>query len=375
MRTPVAGFGSGLLLMAVLASRAAAQADADSSVFFTEPGMAALPFSIDADIRVWAERVQGLPAGREDFERLRAALRLGASYLHRSGLGGDAGIRAALGSDDNDDNIRNFDNQRSDAFELDRAQVRWQPIESTTLSAGAMPLPLRTTALWWDEDLRPVGVAWVQRGAWRTYDTWRLVGGYFGVSPLGGHDARAAVAQLSWRMRDGAPRGGEATVSFLSWDRLEPLAREGFLRQNRSAPPAGGPGFRSDFELLDLQLGARTPIAGVLVEVLQDVVVNVGAASDRIGSRSRAALGVESGAARLELGYVYQSIDQDAVLGAVNSDDWWFHSRARGHSAWLSAGLAEALELRLIGFRERRDDLGRATTRVTLEAIGRLPAP
>ena len=34
--------------------------------------------------------------------------------------------------------------------------------------------------------------------------------------------------------------------------------------------------------------------------------------------------------------YIFQYIEQDALIGAYNTDDWWFHTWYRGHRIGLS---------------------------------------
>ena len=63
----------------------------------------------------------------------------------------------------------------------------------------------------------------------------------------------------------------------------------------------------------------------------------------------------------------HQRIERDALAGALNSDDWWFHSRSRGNSIFLHAGLGRAASVRLAGFRENRDDISRSTRRLIAE--------
>jgi hypothetical protein len=70
---------------------------------------------------------------------------------------------------------------------------------------------------------------------------------------------------------------------------------------------------------------------------------------------------------------VYQRIEREALPGAFNSDDWWFHTRARGHRAWLAARFAPWIEARVSGNLERRDDVSKATRRALVELKLRLP--
>jgi hypothetical protein len=53
----------------------------------------------------------------------------------------------------------------------------------------------------------------------------------------------------------------------------------------------------------------------------------------------------------------------------VNGDDWWFHSRSKGHMLRATFGVSEQLRLRLSTFLERRDDLSEDTRRLLVEVM------
>ena len=103
-----------------------------------------------------------------------------------------------------------------------------------------------------------------------------------------------------------------------------------------------------------------------------DLVRNHRVDVNRDGLRARFAWGEARGLGGPELGYVYQRIEREAVPGSFNSDDWWFHSADRGHSAWIAIGLGESAFVRVTGFDERRDDLSEHTRRLLIELTARL---
>jgi hypothetical protein len=123
----------------------------------------------------------------------------------------------------------------------------------------------------------------------------------------------------------------------------------------------------SDFRLLDAQLALRVPLGPTSATLRLDLVRNLGADADDDAVRVLLACGGTGRAGAVELAYAYQRIERDAVLAAVNGDDWWFHSRSRGHMLRAEVGITSWALARLTGFVERRDDLGRDTRRVRLE--------
>jgi len=374
MRLPVALLAAALSCAAPAAAQAPA---ADTARPFDAPDepVARPPVVPFGDLRLRGDFVTGLPAGREDLERGRATLRAGLRWSPVGVLDVEASFRASIATDHNADERRNFDNETPDAFELDRAGVRWTPRAHWTLAAGALVLPLRLTGLVWDEDLRPVGVTMAGRLPVEALDALRVSAGVLAADRFPGDDGRLAAGQLAWLIRDGAPVAGEAAAAVLAFDGLERDPEEQLQRQNSVVTiPGEGPRLAETFTLLDLQLAARAPLAGRPTTLRLDYVVNLEASTPQDAARLRAAWGEARGLGALELGYAYQRIERDAVPGSFNSDDWWFHSATRGNSVWVALGLAEDAFLRVSGFDERRDDLEDHTRRLLIELVARRDA-
>ncbi len=54
--------------------------------------------------------------------------------------------------------------------------------------------------------------------------------------------------------------------------------------------------------------------------------------------------------------YTFQHIERDALPGAYNSDDWWFHTWARGHRFGLAVTfLPNTFVQGAVVFQERLD--------------------
>ncbi|HEY0660519.1 MAG TPA: hypothetical protein VGD21_04225 [Lysobacter sp.] len=323
------------------------------------------------DARLRLDHVTGLPGGRADLERTRLGARFGAA---RDGgaLAVGVAIRAALGSnhDRNDDNLRNNDNERSNAFDLNQAWLLWRTGERTRLQLGKAPLPLPLSALAWDADLRPIGVAWSHEHMASTLNRWQAQGGAFEIDhPLAKDGPRLATLQLGWHWREGAPTALSASAAYLVFDHLDPLAQAGLARGN----PLRAGAYADDYRLLDLQFAlrrqadARTQPLEARIELLR----NLGAQREHDAARFDLTWGTVRQPRDWQLGYAYQTIDAAAVLAAVNSDDWWFHAGTRGHQLSLAYGVGTMWQLRLSGFSERRDDLDEDTRRLLLDLQAR----
>jgi hypothetical protein len=156
-------------------------------------------------------------------------------------------------------------------------------------------------------------------------------------------------------------------LTYLDFSDLDELAHQGLARTNRVV--AGH--YLNDYRLLDLQLVGRYRMAKWPIEVRLEGVRNVGADVAREGARGSLVIGDRLKPRGWEFGYANERIQRDAVVAAFNSDEWWFHSAMRGQLAWIGYGLDATWNLRLSGFRERRDGLEYDTNRVRLDLAAR----
>jgi hypothetical protein len=327
----------------------------------------ALPWAWMVEARLRGDHVDGLPAGREALDRVRGRVRIGVDGWLGDTVEFGAAVKLAQGSDDNADNRRNNDNERSDAFTLDRVVLRWQLGERTRLSAGKDALALTLTPMLWDPDLRPAGLAVEHALAQGDFDRLVLSAGWHRGQHLYGDDSRIAAAQVAWHLREGAPVSGSVLLGLLDFDDLDTLTGQGLARTNRVA----GGILVSDYRLLDLLLVGRAQLAGRPLVARLDLVRNLGADDLRDGARLDLAWGDASQPRGWALGASIQRIQRDAVMAAFNDDDWWFHSAARGYSLWLAYGIDSHWQLRLSGFVETRDGLDESTDRLLLDVEAR----
>ncbi len=250
---------------------------------------------------------------------------------------------------------------------VDRLGVRITPPGGTlSMSVGRQRSPLRLTEMIWDDDLRPGGVAIVARRELSQSAAGRLGVALFGRSGMTGSGSGwLGAVQASALFHEEAAEGADATVSWLRFGRdFVPS------RQNGTDPIHG---HVAEFHVVDIQLGARANPAGIPVSLRLDLARNVAHPRDRDGARTRLAIGGAGMPAGAEVGWIFQRVEREAVPGAFNSDDWWFHTRMRGHQAWLRVGIGARFEAKVAGFHERRDDVSRPTRRLTAELSARLP--
>jgi len=272
-------------------------------------------------------------------------------------------VEAALGSDHTTDNRANNDNEPSDDFGIDLLYARWVPRPDLAVTAGQQAAQHLMTALTWDDDLRPAGGAIAARLPSGDFNAWRLAAGWFGVRTLADSWTRLAAVQAAFSRHDGGPRGVDVRLAYLFWDHVDALVADGLARTNATRNAR----FVSDFRLVDVQLRWRVLLGPVPCVFHGEWVENLGADTNSTGARAGLVLGDLGAPGHVEVQYHYHRIEQDAVLAAFNADDWWFHSRLRGHRGNVSVALGHRTTFGVSGSLERRDDLTTWTKRLLLD--------
>jgi hypothetical protein len=265
---------------------------------------------------------------RPDIERGRFELRpeLGLTVSDRFRVG----VRAVgdLGTDHNEDNAPNFDNYRSRGVALERYYVEAKPGPFTIL-AGSFGMPLVSSEMLWDRDIQALGaaVAWdVPAGSSRLT---LAAAGFYG--PQREHDhTRIGVGQVVWRRGDPGSFALEAAAAYWHFDfhDLHPH----YLRQNYATIADGRLEYLSRYHLLDAFVRARFSLGPVPVTIAVDGIHNFGSPTDDVNAiEATVALGRLGSPGQFRFFYIFQYVERDALPGAYNTDDWWFHTWARGH--------------------------------------------
>lgn len=326
------------------------------------------PWRWFADARLRGETVDGLPAGRAAFSRQRVGVRTGVERDAGGAFVLRAAVRVGVGSDKNRDNARNNDNARSSGARMDEANFAWRPRADVSIVAGRMALPAALSPMLWDDDLRPQGVSAQATHELGVADRWAWRVGRFAIAhPLASRGPRMQVVQVERRWGEGTPLAFSANASHAAFSRLDAFSRAGLARGN----PQQAGDYRDDYRIADVQFGLRHQPEGRAwpLDVRVDLARNLGADGKRDAARIAVALGDASALRGWDASYAYQRIQASAVLGAVNSDDWWFHAGARGHLLAAGYGFDGRWALRATATGEKRDGATRTTQRVMLDAI------
>ncbi len=225
---------------------------------------------------------------------------------------------ASGGSDPISTNQTLGDGASSKSVVIDLAYAQWQsPIEGLNVVGGKFKNPLHRAggnSLLWDGDLNPegVGVRYARGnlfanllGSWldesSSDDDSILLGGQFGVD-----QAISDAANI---------KAGVGYYNFLD-TRGEPVFFDGDPQGNRVLPDGT---YASGFELVEAFVEYSTTVNDSKLTVFGDYVNNLDADDFDTGWAIGAKVKQPSG---LQLGWTYQELEADAVLGTFTDSDF-----------------------------------------------------
>ena len=323
----------------------------------------ASPWSFFGDALLLYDHTDGIPRPVEpNIERVFGRVRAGVLYDPIPQLELGAAIKLAAANNDNSEDRSYNENERSNDVALDQFFARWKFNDNTSFLLGKSVFPLELTPMVWDTDLRPIGVSFDTSVAVNGSDRLQFTFGYFAGDLPYGDDSRIAAAQAAYRWHEGQPVNGAIIVSYLGFSDLEQLTLQGLSRSNLRI----GNELVDDFHLLDTQFVWRMRPWDLTLEARVDLLRNLAADSARDGARGSIVLGNRRVPHGWEIGFSAQRIQREAAMAAFNSDDWWFHSFARGVMPWIGYGFNATWSARLAEFHERRDGVSDYTDRVLL---------
>ena len=280
-----------------------------------------------------------------------------------------------LGSDANATNLVRLDNYRSNGVALDRAYLEARP-GPFLIRAGQFGMPLRTTEMFWDRDVQVLGAS----GAWRipvgAMSAVTVAAGFFYGPQRQRDQSHIAAGQVTWETGDPGSTAFDWSESYWRFTHLDRTG-SAYLRQNDPGYPSL-PGYVSnspyanDFRIVDSL--ARVRFFGSRrfpVSLSLDWARNLAAdqAEYRDGVEAALRIGREGAPGDIQVFDVYQYVDRDAVVGAYNTDDWWFHTWYVGHRVGFSITVMPQVELRPSVVFQRRQDRGHYLNRYLLDLV------
>jgi len=310
----------------------------------------------------------------EDIHRWRTEFRPELDWLPSDRLRLGVRLVGDLGSDSNRTNALRLDNYRSNGVGLDRAYLEARP-GPLLIMAGQFGMPFRTSEMFWDHDIPVIGASTEWRKPLGAMSALILGGGFF-YGPQRQHDqSHIAVGQATVELGNPESLAFDLSESYWRFTHLEETG-EHWLRQN--VPAYAAPGYvpaspyENDFRIVDslarvrLAGGARFPIT-----LAADWSRNLAASESqyRDGVEVSLRIGREGAPGDLQLFDIYQYVDRDAVVGAYNTDDWWFHSWYVGHRVGVSVTLLPQVLLRPSVVFQRRQDREHYLNRYLLDLV------
>jgi len=241
---------------------------------------------------------------------------------------------------------------------IDRAFFSWAPSEQLTLTGGKFANPFFRPGnhhLVYDNDLNPEGLALrYQRGAWfanygglwveerSAADDSLLLGGQFGIRHTFGNGSRLTA--------------GASYYDYLETEGRTPFS-DGAAAGNRLSPDGN---YLHDFNIAELFAELNLQAGGRPLTVFADYVRNSEAQEADTGFALGARVGEVSGARTWRIGYAYQDLEADAVIGTFTDSDFaGGGTGGKGHVFELDYGLRDRLVLGVRYFRtERGVELG-----------------
>ena len=271
-----------------------------------------------------------------------------------------------IGTDDNDQNARNFDNYRSNGATLDRWYVEARP-GGWMIFAGRFGVPLVSSEMLWDKDIQTPGAAVSHQIATGSSTLTFTAAGFYGPQREGDR-SKITAGQAVWRGGDSNRFAVEAAAAYWNFD-PEHL-KSHYVRQNSPEPYAGGLRFESAFRLADLLLKFRFPALRLPVTVSLDGIHNFGASSGNADAFEGAVAVGSVGTPRTwRAFYIYQYVERNAVVGAYNTDDWWFHSRYQGHRIGVAYTVLPQVFVQGAVVFQRRLDRKATLNRITVDLV------
>jgi hypothetical protein len=352
-------------LLLLLAGSAAAQSQEEPQ-YFEEPKEKP-HFTFQWDFLARYDNISHLQY-YEDISRGRFELRPQVGFTTSPEF--QIGVRGVFnyGTEKNIDNALYQDNYVSRGAYVDRYFVEWTP-DAWTLQAGAFALPVAASEMLWDKyDIQTPGAAasWVDRLGPTSTLTFTAAGIYSAQRYR--DESILGVGQVLWKSGEESRFAVQASGSFWNMDmrNVDPQ----YYRENRVVVQDGRLAYQSKYQLVDLLVKLQFPVARLPVTVSLDYIHNFGAPG-RIANAYEAgvAVGTVGTPKTWRAFFVYQYIGRDALVGAYNTDDWWWHTWAEGYRFGVSYTILPMIYVQPAVVFQRRLDYDFWINRVSVDLV------
>ncbi len=274
------------------------------------------------------------------------------------------GMRAAFDYGSEPENYPAFDNYRPRGGSVERYFVLWRPGQFS-LRVGRFGMPLAASEMLWDRDIQTPGGA----AAWESADgAWTIAAAGFYAPQRNGDRSRIGVGQVVWRIGDEARIQLETAASYWGYDlrQMPPV----FIRENTPIVVHDQPAYLSGFHVADLLLRLRFPIGTIPMLLSLDGIHNFEATAKRRDAfEATLAAGRVGTPGQVRAFYTYQYVERDALVGAYNTDDWWFHTWYEGHRLGVALTVLPQTYVQVSGSLQRRLDTHAWVSRCLVDVV------
>lgn len=279
--------------------------------------------SVSGDLRYRYDDIDVGDADSRTRHRLRSRTALSVALSPQL----DMGLRLAAGSESpTSGNFTLGSGGSSKDLYLDRAWARWKPFSGTHVTLGKMANTFETpmgTQLVWDGDYTPEGIAF----GWAN-DALFVNGAFHHLESDSNRDNRTTYwgVQAGTRLALAAETELLTAVSYLHM----PTSGKGTyfgdaddFVGNSSDCPAGPSScvYALDYEVVEWFASLSSPLAGVPVALYADVAQNLDADRHDTAWLAGLRLGKVAQAGSWHVGYQYDDVGADAVLGLLRDSN------------------------------------------------------
>jgi hypothetical protein len=335
------------------APAAATAAPAAATPVVVEPRVAAVAPNVrlSGDLRYRHESIN--EEGESDRHRHRIRARVGVTADVADNV--RVGLTLATGDDDPISANQTLDTGFSrKSIGVDRAFFSWAATEQLTFTGGKMANPFYRPGnhhLIYDNDLNPEGLALrYSRGDW-----FANYAGLWVEERSAADDSIMLGGQVGFR--HALDDGRRITAGVGYYDYLETQGQTPFWNGDAVGNRVDAAGnYVNDFNIAQLfgELGFMT--GDLPLTVFADYAVNTEADDVDTGFALGASLGEVTGPRTWKIGYVYQDLEADAVIGTFTDSDWaGGGTDGKGHVLELNYGFRDRL---VFGFRYFLNDRG-----------------
>jgi hypothetical protein len=317
-----------------------------------EPRVAAVAPNVrfSGDLRYRHESINEDVAGERHRHRVRARFGVAADVADNVRLG----LTLATGGDDPISANQTLDTGFSrKPLGVDRAFFSWAATDELTFTGGKIANPFYRPAnhhLIYDNDLNPEGLAVrYSRGDW-----FANYAGLWVEERATANDSIVLGGQFGYRRA--LDENLRLTVGASYYDYLETQGQTPFWDGDPAGNRVDAAGnYLSDFNLAELFAELNFDAGGRPLTLFADYVVNTEADGADTGFALGASVGEVTGPRTWRVGYAYQDLEADAVIGTFTDSDWaGGGTNGTGHVVELNYGFRERLVFGLRYFLNER---------------------